>query len=167
VPFDKATASRQSSALDALVAAVMTGNLNLALGAAASGDAPCGAGEGAANAIDGNGRTTKWCSGGTGGQTLAVDLGAPRSIVGFRVRHAGAGGENPAWNTRDFELETSADGQAWTRAVTVTGNTADVTTHPTFPTTARHARLHVTTAGTATDIPAARIFELEIFGTGL
>jgi predicted alpha-1,6-mannanase (GH76 family) len=167
VPFDKATASRQSSALDALVAAVMTGNLNLALGGKATGDAPCGAAEGAANAIDGNGRSTKWCAGGAGGQTLTVDLGAARSIVGFRVRHAGGGGESPGWNTRDFELETSADGQAWARAATVTGNTADVTTHPTFSTTARYARLHVTTAGTATDISAARIYELEIFGTSL
>jgi predicted alpha-1,6-mannanase (GH76 family) len=169
VPFDKATASRQSSADDALVAAVMSSNLNLALvGATATGSAPCTAAEGASNAIDGSARwDSKWCASGPGGQMLTVDLGAARTIVGFRLRHAGAGGESSAWNTRDFELDTSSDGQTWARAVTVVGNTADVTTHPIVPLTARVARLHVTTAQTGTDTPAARIYELEIFGVGL
>ena len=99
--------------------------------------------------------------------TLSVDLGATRKLVGFRVRHAGAGGEDAGWNTRDFELETSGDGQTWARAVTVVGNTANVTTHPIVPLMSRFARLHVTTAQTATDLPAARIYELEIFGVGL
>jgi predicted alpha-1,6-mannanase (GH76 family) len=169
LPFDKATASRQSSAEDALVAAVMSSNLNLALvGATATGDAPCSAAEAAGNAIDGSTRwDSKWCAGGAGGQTLTVDLHAARKIVGFRVRHAGAGGENPAWDTRDFELETSPDAQAWSPAVTVVGNTADVTTHPIVPLTARYVRLHVTTAASSPDTPAARIYELEVFGTGL
>jgi predicted alpha-1,6-mannanase (GH76 family) len=169
LPFDKATASRQSSALDALVAAVMSSNMNLSLvGATATGGAPCSAAEDASHAIDGSSRwDSKWCAGGAGGQTLSVDLGAARKMVGFRVRHAGAGGEGSAWNTRDFELETSADGQAWSRAVTVVGNMADVTTHPIVPVTSRFARLHVTTAATGTDTPAARIYELEIFGVGL
>src|SRR5450432_3572044 len=169
VPFDKATASRQSSALDALVAAVMSSNLNLALvGATATGSAPCSAAEAASNAIDGSSRwDSKWCAGGAGDQTLTIDLGAARHIVGFRVRHAGAGGESSGWNTRDFELETSADGQTWTRVVSVTGNTADVTTHGIPPVMARDVRFHVTAAQTATDNLAARIYELEIFGTGL
>jgi predicted alpha-1,6-mannanase (GH76 family) len=168
LPFDKATASRQSSALDALVAAVASANLNLALGATATGGATCSPAEPPSNAIDGSSRGgSKWCAAGAGDQTLSVDLGSPRLVVGFRLRHAGAGGESPGWNTRDFELETSADGQTWTRAVTVTGNTADVTTHPIPAVTARHARLHVTTAQTATDLVAARIYELEVFGIGL
>jgi F5/8 type C domain/Glycosyl hydrolase family 76 len=169
LPFDKATASRQSSALDGLMAAVMSSNLNLALvGATATGSAPCSAAEAASNAIDGSSRwDSKWCSGGAGGQTLVVDLGAARSIVGFRVRHAGAGGESSGWNTRDFEIDVSADQQAWTRAVTVTANTADVTTHGIPPVTARYVRLHVTTAQTTTDVVAARIYELEVFGLGL
>ena len=169
LPFDKATASRQSSALDALVAAVMSSNLDLALvGATATGSAPCTAGEDASRAIDGSARwNSKWCSGGAGDQTMTVDLGAARRIVGFRVRHAGAGGEAAGYDTRDFEIATSGDGQTWTPAVAVTGNTADVTTHPIVPASARYARLHVTTAQTATDAPAARIYEFEIFGTGL
>ena len=169
LPFDKATASRQSSALDALVSAVMSSELNLALvGATATGSAPCTAAEDASNTIDGSSRwDSKWCSGGAGDQTLTVDLGAARLIVGFRVRHAGAGGESSGWNTRDFELATSGDGQAWTNAVTVTGNLADVTTHPVPSVTARYVRLHVTTAQTAPAPLAARIYELEIYGIGL
>jgi predicted alpha-1,6-mannanase (GH76 family) len=171
LPFDKATASRQSSALDALVAAVMSSNLNLALIGTATGSASCTAAETADRAIDGCSRwDSKWCSAGAGGQTLSVDLGASRSVVGFRLRHAGAGGESSTLNTRDFEIETSADGQTWAPAVTVTGNVADVTTHPTPAVMARYARVHVTNAQTATSATspaAARIYEFEIFGTGL
>jgi hypothetical protein len=167
--FDTATASRQSSALDALIAAVRSSSLNLALvGGTATGSAPCSAAGAASNAIDGSVRgDSKWCSGGAGGQTLSVDLGTARSIVAFRVQHAGAGGENSAWNTKDFEIETSADGQTWTRAVTVTGNTSNITLHPIYPVSARYARLHVTTAQTATDFVATRIYEFEILGTTL
>ncbi len=165
------TASRQSSALDALVAAVRSNEPNLALvgaSASATNATPCSDAEGPSMAIDGSVRTdSKWCAGGAGDQTLSVDLGATRSIVGFRVQHAGAGGENSAWNTKDFEIETSTDGQTWTRAVTVTGNTSDITTHPVNPISASKVRLHVTNAQTATDFVAARIYELEIFGTSL
>ncbi|HVZ71644.1 MAG TPA: glycoside hydrolase family 76 protein [Polyangia bacterium] len=165
--FDKATASRQSSAIDALVAAIASSNLNLALGATATGSAACSASEVASNVADGSSRAnSKWCSGGAGGQTLQLDLGAPLTVVGFRLRHAGAGGEPTTWDTRDFELDTSTDAQTWSRAVTVTGNTSDVTTHPIPALTARYARLHVTQAQTSTDIPCARIYELEVFGVG-
>jgi len=165
LPFDKATASRQSSALDALNAAVMSSNMNLALAGVATGSAPCSAAGAATNATDGSARwDSKWCSGGAGDQMLSVDLGSAKYIVGFRVQHAGAGGENSAWNTRDFEIQTSPDGKAWTTAVTVTSNTADITTQPVPAVTARYARLHVTHAQTATDFVAARIYEFEIYG---
>jgi predicted alpha-1,6-mannanase (GH76 family) len=168
-PFDTATASRQSSALDALVAAVRSSSMNFALlGASATGSASCSAAESASNAIDGNVRSdSKWCAGGAGDQTLTVDLGSTRAIVAFRVQHAGAGGENSAWNTRDFEIATSMDAQTWAPAVSVTGNTDNITTHPISTTNARYARLHVTTAQTATDTVAARIYEFEALGTSL
>ncbi len=168
-PFDTATAARQSSALDALIAAVRSSNLNLALGATASATgSACSAAESPSMAIDGSsGWDSKWCAGGAGGQTLTVDLGSPRYIVGFRLRHAGAGGENSAWDTRDFEIQTSVDAQTWSTAVTVTGNTADITTHPIPAVTARYARVHVTTAQTATDFASARIYEFEIDGITL
>lgn len=165
-PFDTAEAKRQSAGLDALIGAVRVANMNLALRGTASGSAPCGATEGAERAIDGaTARGSKWCSGSDA--SLQVDLRAPREVVGFRVRHAGAGGEDAAWNTRDFELELSTDGQSWTPAVSVTGNTSDVTTHLIPAATARYVRLHVTTPQTAPDFVASRIYELEVFGAGL
>ncbi|MEK8110374.1 discoidin domain-containing protein [Micromonospora sp. M12] len=48
------------------------------------------------------------------------------------VRHGaprGAGGEDSAWNTRDFDLQVSADGSAWTTAAQVRGNTTNVSNH--------------------------------------
>lgn len=165
------TASRQSSALDALVAAVRSNEMNFSiLGATASAtNAPaCSATQTPAMAVDGSVRgDSKWCAGGAGDQTLTLDLGAARKIIAFRVQHAGAGGENSAWNTKDFEIETSADGTTWTRAVTVTGNTSDITTHPVNPITAKQVRLHITTAQTAPDFVAARIYELEVLGSSL
>ncbi len=168
LPFDKATPGRQSSALDALLAAVGAANLNMALGAAATGSTPCAPTESASRATDGGSRgASKWCSGGMSGQHFEVDLGKPQTIVGFRVRHAGAGGENPAFNTRDFEIETSVNGTTWTNAVAVIGNTDDVTDHPIPSVSARYVRLHVSKAQTSTDFVAARIYELEVLGAGL
>lgn len=165
-PFDKLTSSRQSSALDALNAAVRVASPNLALRGTVTGSTPCSAAESASNVADGSSRwNSKWCSGGAADQSLTIDLGAARSVVGFRLRHAGAGGENAAWNTRDFEIEVGTDGQAWTKRVTVTGNTSDVTTHPINAATARYVRLHVSAAQTDPVTPAARIYELEVLGT--
>jgi hypothetical protein len=167
-PFDCADSSRQGAALDALNAAVRANNMNLALGRASTSSAPCSPDEGPDRATDGSSSwDSKWCSGGMSGQFLQVDLGATRYIVGFRVRHAGAGGEDSGWNTRDFELQTSSDGTTWLTQATVTNNTADVTTHPIVGVGARYVRLHVTTAQTRTDAAAARIYELEVFGVGL
>ena len=164
-PFDSANPSHQSSALDALIAAVRAANMNLALGATATGSAPCSTAETPAMAVDGSSNwDSKWCSGGAGGQVLSVNLGASRYIVGFRVRHAGAGGEESDWDTRDFEIATSPDNATWTTAVTVTGNTDDVTTHPIPAVSARYVQLHITTAQTSTDIEAARIYEFETYG---
>jgi hypothetical protein len=92
--------------------------------------------------------------------------GQARYVVGFRVRHAGAGGEDSSLNTRDFEIDLSSDDATFTPAVAVTGNTADLTTHPIPAQNARYARLHITTAQTATDAPSARIYEFEVFGVG-
>jgi predicted alpha-1,6-mannanase (GH76 family) len=164
-PFDKASAARQSSGVDALVSAIRAANMNLALGATASGPTPCTAASPAKYAVDGYSRGgSKWCAGGAGDQAFNVDLGALQKIIGFRIRHAGAGGEDPTWNTRDFELATSVDGATWTPAASVTDNTADITTHPIAAILARHVRLHITKAQTDPEFLATRIYELEILG---
>ena len=37
-----------------------------------------------------------------------------QNVSRFVVKHAGAGGENTAWNTRDFNIQVSTDGTTWT-----------------------------------------------------
>jgi predicted alpha-1,6-mannanase (GH76 family) len=166
-PFDEADPSRQSSALDAVIGAVRVANMNLALTAtaAATGSAPCSASEVPARAIDGNGSAgSKWCAGGANGQRLELDLRAVFDLVGFRVRHAGAGGEDSEWNTRDFTIATSEDAQTWVPAVSVLGNTDSVTVHDVPSVRGQFVRLDVGSAQNGADLPAARIYELEVIG---
>jgi predicted alpha-1,6-mannanase (GH76 family) len=164
-PFDEADPSRQSSALDAVIGAVRAANMNLALGATASASAQCNAGESAARAIDGSALPgSKWCAGGASGQRLALDLRGTFDVVGFRVRHAGAGGEDGAWNTRAFAIMTSEDAQTWSPAVTIANNTENSTVLDIPLVRARHVRLDVAEAQTSSDLPAARIYELEVLG---
>ncbi|MFC4587026.1 lectin [Sphaerisporangium corydalis] len=141
------------------------GGTNLALNRTATGTTPCGASEGPEKAVNGSvsgGNSDKWCSL-VSPKWLQVDLGSARNVSTFTVRHASAGGESATFNTRDFNLQVSTDGSAWTTVATVTGNTAGVTTHPIATTSARYVRLNVTTPAQTTDA-AARIYELEVYG---
>src|ERR1017187_783803 len=67
------------------------------------------------------------------------------------------------WNTRAFKIHVSTDGKAFTTVVTVTDNTADVSTHKFEPVIARYVQLEVVTPTQDGD-PAARIYEFEIYG---
>jgi hypothetical protein len=137
--------------------------VNLALNKPATGTLPCAAAEGPAKAVNGSvsgGNADKWCSFGPNA-FLQVDLGASLSVARFVVRHAGAGGEGAALNTRDFNIQTSADGSTFTTAVTVSGNTANVTTHDITSRNARFVRLNVV-AGEQNG-GTARIYELEVY----
>src|SRR5262249_31954297 len=141
--FDAADAARQSSALDALVAAIPFADPkpNLAIGKAATANGSCTSGENADKAFDGH-AATKWCSGSADGTYwLEVGLGAPTEIGRVILRHAAAGGENPAWNTRDFSLALLTDGGSPMTVATVTGNTHPVTIHRFVPAMARRVRL--------------------------
>jgi len=136
---------------------------NVALNRPATGSASCAAGETPAQAVNGSvtgGNGDKWCSLAATKQ-LQVDLGAGTSITGFVIRHAGAGGEQSAWNTRDYDIQVSADGTTWTTAVQARANTASVTTHVTAA-TGRYVRLDVLTAEQSGNT-AARIYEFEIY----
>ncbi|TNH31835.1 discoidin domain-containing protein, partial [Micromonospora orduensis] len=93
-----------------------TGGTNLALNKPATADSSCSATEGPAKAVNGSvagGNGDKWCSKGTS-KYLQVDLGASHAVNRVVVKHAGAGGENTAWNTRDFTVASSPDGTTWT-----------------------------------------------------
>ncbi len=162
--FDSADGSRQSSALDALNAAIPFSlpEKNLALSAAATANGSCAATQGADKAFDGL-VTTKWCSGATNGAYwLTVDLGAPVTIGRIIVRHAQAGGESAAWNTRDFSLSTD-DASPKTVLASVTGNTHGVTIHRFTEITAQRVRLDITAPQTDPSTVAARIDELEVY----
>jgi predicted alpha-1,2-mannosidase len=139
------------------------GPTNVALGKPASGSAACAATEGPEQAVNGSvsgGNADKWCSA-AASRFLQVDLGASTSISSVRVQHASAGGESATFNTRDFSVSFSQDGNTWSTPVNVAGNTAGVTSHP-VSVSARFVRLNVTTPAQTTDA-AARIYELEVY----
>jgi lysophospholipase L1-like esterase len=136
---------------------------NLALHAVATGTAACVPAESTDRAVDGVvAGNSKWCSG-AANPSLQVDLGATHTLRRFVVRHSSAGGETLAWNTRDFTILVSPDALTWTTLVTVAGNTDGVTTHTVTPTTARYARLSITTPAQDGNL-AARIYEFEVDG---
>jgi hypothetical protein len=163
--FDSADAARQSSALDALNAAIplTSAQPNVALHKTATANGSCAANQSAAQAFDGT-TTTKWCAGATSGTYwLEVDLGAPVEVSRIIVRHAGAGGEMASWNTKDFELTVSADGTTWTSVAKVTSNVRSVTIHRFAPVTVQRVHLAITAPQTDPMFLAARIDELEVY----
>lgn len=156
----------RSPAASTTVAWSGTAESNLALNRPATASGQCTTSETATKAVNGSvsgGNADKWCTT-TSAKWLEVDLGSPRALSRFVVKHAAAGGESATWNTRDFRVEVrDSTTAAWTTAVTVTGNTAATTTHP-VALTARYVRL-VVTAPTQTTDPAARIYEFEAWGS--
>lgn len=139
---------------------------NLALHSPATADSQCASTEGPEKSVNGSvtgGNSDKWCSLGAT-KWLKIDLGAQRQIGRFVLRHAGAGGETVAFNTKDYDLQTSVDGATWTTVAAVRGNTENVTTHMVSPVSARYIRLNVLTPTQNTD-RAARVYELEAYAT--
>lgn len=138
---------------------------NVALNRPATGSASCNADETPAKAVNGSvsgGNSDKWCSL-AATKTLTVDLGSNRSLNGFVVRHAGAGGESATWNTRDYDIQVSADNATWKTVVQARGNTANVTVHN-VATSGRYVRLNVITAEQSGN-SAARIYEFETYAS--
>jgi hypothetical protein len=129
----------------------------------ATGDPACAPGQTADKVLDGKlSGDSKWCSH-TAGAQVAVDLGVAQNLAWITVRHAGAGGETAAFDTRDYDLQTSMNGSTWVTVAQVRGNAADSTGHLfTTPVTARYVRLHVLTP-TQTADDAARIYEIETY----
>jgi hypothetical protein len=137
---------------------------DLALRTVATADSSCGTTESPDRAFNGSwlaGWSDKWCSQGSS-KWLQTDLGSTKHVGSVVLRHAGAGGEYPAWDTRDFDLLTSDDGSTWTNRSQVRGNTADSTTS-TINVDARYVRLTVITPTSSGDT-AARIYEMDVRG---
>jgi len=91
------------------------GKQNLALGRPATGSEPCSADRGPEKAVNGSvagGKADSWCAD-DWPFFLQVDLGAPRPVNRFVVKHASAGGENEDFDTRDFNIQVSTDGKTY------------------------------------------------------
>lgn len=148
-------------------ACLMPGINVTAIGSTGANEAPWKACDGT---VENN---SKWCyNGGSRNASesnpywLTVDLGEDNysnwEINSFVVKHAQAGGESASYNTRDFKIQTSNDGQNWEDKVTVTGNTEAITIHKLdTPVTARYLRLRITNPGQQN---CARIYEFEAWG---
>ncbi|WP_257348916.1 endo-beta-N-acetylglucosaminidase [Pseudalkalibacillus decolorationis] len=135
---------------------------NVALDKQTTSDGSCVISEQPGYAVDGD-VDSKWCALGEEPHWLTVDLGKQYLISKFVVKHAEAGGESRAFNTSNFKLQVSQDGQDWTDVKNVYGNTLAVSKHPIRVTTARYARLWITKASQGGD-SAARIYEFEVYG---
>jgi hypothetical protein len=134
------------------------GTTNLALNRPTKGAASCTTSETSAKAVNGSvsgGAADKWCSGVAGTKTIEVDLGANKAVKRIVVKHAGAGGENASFNTKNFLVQTSTGGGVWSTAATVTDNTASTTTTA-VTANARWIRLSISD-------PVARIYEFEAY----
>ncbi|HEX2926447.1 MAG TPA: glycoside hydrolase N-terminal domain-containing protein [Ruminiclostridium sp.] len=119
--------------------------------------------EEAAKAIDGS-TTTQWCHDkGMSGEWLQVDLGKNYDISRWVVKHAGVS-EAIKFNTRDFTLQKSDDGNTWTDVDVVYGNQQNITDRNVPVFNARYVRLYVNTA-TQDNSGGARINELELWGS--
>ncbi len=92
------------------------GRENLALRRPATGSIPCRDDQGPEKAVNGSvsgGEADGWCSE-DWPLFLQVDLGGMRTVKRFVVKHASAGGENDESDTREFNIQVSADGKVFT-----------------------------------------------------
>ena len=96
---------------------------NMALGRPATGSIPCRQDQGPEKAVNGSvsgGDTDSWCAEDRP-LFLQVDLGAPRPVKRFVLKHASAGGEDEESDTREFNIQVSTDGKRFTTVEVSTG----------------------------------------------
>jgi hypothetical protein len=99
------------------------GPRNLAIGRPATGSIPCREDQGPEKAVNGSvagGEPDRWCSDDRP-LFLQVDLGTARPVTRFVVKHASAGGEHEDFDTRDFNIQVSTGGKAFTTVETSSG----------------------------------------------
>ncbi|RUR32767.1 discoidin domain-containing protein, partial [Clostridium perfringens] len=120
-----------------------------------------GAAEPGLKAVDGKvDNNSKWCAAGANSGWLTIDLGEPKNIQRWVVKHAEAGGEAKEMNTRDFALEVSYDGgQTYQEVDVVTGNEEAITDRNLEnPIVAQHLRLRIDNSGNS-PWAAIRVYE--------
>jgi hypothetical protein len=99
------------------------GTENLALHRPATGSLPCAPDRGPDKAVNGSisgGKPDSWCTE-DWPFFLQVDLGTPRPVKRFVVKHASAGGESEESDTAEFHIQVSADGKNFTTVTASSG----------------------------------------------
>ncbi|WP_161488071.1 glycoside hydrolase family 76 protein [Sedimentisphaera cyanobacteriorum] len=139
---------------------------NLALNKPVSADSNI-SGEYPALAVDGSLRNnSKWCasSGRIEPHWITVDLGDYYDVDTFVVAHAAAGGEYEGWNTSNFCIQASQNGQGgWDDILCIEGNSGSITRGVLEdPERIRFVRLNITSPTQGAD-SAVRIYEFQIF----
>ncbi|MGX7245010.1 endo-beta-N-acetylglucosaminidase [Enterococcus quebecensis] len=112
-------------------------------------------------ALDGH-LNTKWCDNGSDKPWMIADLGAQKTIAGFELFHAGAGGESSEWNTRDYDISVSSDGNNWMTVVQRRNNTEDSSKDAIKLVEARYVKLSLEKA--EQNGKTARIYDWQIIG---
>jgi hypothetical protein len=103
--------------------------------------------------------STVWSAGGEK-SWVGFDLGEPRQLSRYVVRHAGAAGMARELNTRDFKIEGSIDGQTWEVIDEVRGNEQNVTDREPGEHRVRYLKMTVSQGGAD---GRTRIGEVELF----
>ncbi|MBS4223217.1 discoidin domain-containing protein [Bacillus sp. FJAT-49682] len=136
---------------------------NLALNKIGTVSGRCAASEGAEKATDGIvTNNSKWCSLDKNAW-LQLDLRESKHLTKFVLKHAEAGGEPAAFNTKAFSIKVSQDGVHWSDAVAVNDNTLGISEHSIVPVEARYVRLDIIQPTQGGD-QATRIYEFEVYG---
>jgi len=105
--------------------------------------------------------TTGWQAPAPGEAMLEIDLGEGVMLDRYVLKNAGTNYHDAGLNSRDWELQISADGSSWKTVDTVSGNGDAIAYRNLRRQSARYIRLVITDAG-ADGI--ARVQELEIYG---
>jgi endo-beta-N-acetylglucosaminidase D/PKD repeat protein len=136
---------------------------NVALNKTATASGQCAPSEGPSYAVDGKVTgNSKWCAIGSN-SWLEVDLGEIYHLSEFVIKHAEAGGESPAFNTKAYKIEVSTDKEVWDEVAAVSDNSSSVSEHTIPLKEARYVRLSIQQPTQGGD-QATRIYEFEVYG---
>lgn len=108
-------------------------------------------------------KSDMWVGAGDGDKWLKVDLGDEYTITRWVVKHASSAGGPTAYNTKDYKLQKSFDGETWEDVDVVEYNTAPRTDRTVEAFDARYVRLYITNPSQSNET-AARINEFEVYG---
>ncbi len=151
-----------SAASDSSIQDVATRNVALNAKVTASGQTNNN--EAASFAVDGK-NDTKWSDNtSVKKKWLVLDLGQVFNINEWVMKNAAIGesGNSPFWNTKDFRLQKSVDGETWVDVDVVTNNVQTIVDRHVPVFSAQYIRLYIDKA--AYDNNTARLYELEVYG---